>query len=62
MALSMEVDLGPGHIVLDGEPAAFPKNETKPPNFRPIFIVAKRVDESRWHLAWRWALVQATLC
>jgi len=25
-------------------------------------IVAKRLDGSRWHLAWRWALVQATLC
>jgi len=28
--------LGPGHIVLDGEPAPLP------PNFPPIFIVAKR--------------------
>jgi len=32
------------------------------PNFRPMFIVAKRLDGSRWYLAWRWALVQATLC
>ena len=25
-------------------------------------IVTKQLDESRWHLARRWALVQATLC
>jgi len=25
-------------------------------------IVAKLLDGSRWHLAWMWALVQATLC
>jgi len=31
-------------------------------NFRPVSILAKRLDGSRWHLAWRWALVQATLC
>jgi len=43
MALGMEVDLGPRHIVLD-EP---------PPNFWPIFIVAKRLDASRCHLVWR---------
>jgi len=32
------------------------------PNFSPISIVAKRLDGSTWHLAWRWALVQASLC
>jgi len=30
--------------------------------FWPMSNVAKRLDGSRWHLAWRWALVQATLC
>jgi len=25
-------------------------------------IVAKRLYGSRWHLTWRWALIQATLC
>ena len=25
-------------------------------------VVAKRLDGSRWHSAWRWALFQATLC
>jgi len=99
MALGMEVGLGPGYIVLDGEPAPLPKREqsspifgpfllspngwmnqdgtwhgggpwSKPhcarwgpssplpkwghtPNFRPIFIVAKRMDASRCHLVWR---------
>jgi len=31
-------------------------------NFWPMSVVTKRLDGSRWHLAWRWALVQATLC
>ena len=62
MALDTEVGLGPGHIVLYGDPAPLPQKGKEPPNFRPIFIVAKRLDKSRWHLAWRWALDQATLC
>jgi len=53
MALGMEVGLGPGHIVLDGDPAPLPKKRAEPPNFRPIFIVAKRLDASRCHLVWR---------
>jgi len=32
------------------------------PNFGPMSIVTKRLDGSRWHLAWRWASVQATFC
>jgi len=48
MVLGMEVGLGPGHIVLDGQPAPLPKKgaERPPPNFRPIFIVAKRLNQS----------------
>jgi len=63
-ALGMEVYLGPDDIVLDGDPARlFPKWGRSPhPNFRPMSIVAKRLDGSRWRLAWRWAWVQATLC
>jgi len=54
MALGMEVGLGPVHIVLDGYAAPLPKRGTAPlPNFRPIFIVAKRLDTSRCHLVWR---------
>jgi len=49
--LSMEVGLGPVHILLDGDTAPLPKKGA--PNFRPIFIVAKRLDASRCHLVWR---------
>ena len=47
MSLAMELDLGPGDFVLDGDPVPFPSN------FRPMFIVAKRLDGSRWYLTWR---------
>ena len=54
MPLDMEVGLGPGDFVLDGDPAPLPKRGGGTlPNFRPIFIVAKRLDGSRWHLIWR---------
>ena len=63
MPLGMEIGLGPGDFVLDGNQAPFPKKGVEPfSHFRPMSIVAKRLDGSRWHLARRWALVQATLC
>ena len=63
MPLRMEIGLGPGDFVLDGDPASLPKKGWSPlPNFRLMSIVAKWLDGSRWHLAWRWDLVQATLC
>jgi len=62
MKLGKQVRLGPGHFVLDGDPAPLPKKGAEPRNFRPMSIVAKRLDGSRLHLAWRWASVQATLC
>ena len=31
------------------------------PIFGPMSIVAKQLDGSRWHLAWRWVSAQATL-
>jgi len=34
MALGEEVGLGPGHIVLDGDPAPLHKEGAEPPNFR----------------------------
>jgi len=40
MPLGTKVDLGPGHIVLDGDPASPEGAQT--PNFRPVSIVAKR--------------------
>jgi len=36
------------------------RGRSAPPlNFRFMSIVAKQLDGSRWHLTWRWALVQA---
>jgi len=54
LVLEMEVGLGPGDFVLDGDPAPPPPKGggARFPNFRPISIVAKRLDGSRWHLAW----------
>jgi len=42
MPLGMEVDLGSGHIVLDGGPIPTPATGTDAPSFRPMSIVAKR--------------------
>jgi len=52
MKLDMQAGLGPGHIALDGDPARPPKKGAETPNFWPMFIVAKRLDGSRRHLAW----------
>jgi len=42
VSLGMELGLGPGDFVLDGDPAPpSPKGAEK---FRPMFIVAKRLD------------------
>jgi len=62
MPFGTEVGLGPDDVVLDGDPALPPRKGGGAPSFRPISIVEKRLDGSRWHLAWRWALAQATLC
>jgi len=48
MPLGMEVGLGPGDFVLDGDPAPLPKRGRSSLNFRSMFIVAKRLDGSRW--------------
>ena len=54
MVLGVEVGLNPGDFVLDGDPAHLRKKGAEPlPNFRPISIVAKRLDASRCHLVWR---------
>ena len=41
MSLGMDLGLGPGDFVLDGDPAIPPKGGgcAPPPNFRPMFIV-----------------------
>ena len=41
MPLGVEVGLGPGHIVLDGDPASVPKNGTEAPIFGPSLLWPK---------------------
>ena len=53
MPLGTEVGLGPGHIVLDGDPAPLPHRRTAAPNFWPMSVVAKRLDGLRCHLVRR---------
>jgi len=45
--LGLQVGFCPGYIVLDGDPVSPSQNATEPPNFRPMSIVAKRLDGSR---------------
>ena len=52
MKLGVQVGLGPGHIVLDGDPAALPQRGTAA-NFRPMYLVAKRLVGSRCHFVRR---------
>ena len=40
MPLGREIGLGPGHIVLDGDPG--PTKRDTAPNFRPMSVVAER--------------------
>ena len=49
VALGVEVGLGPGHIVLNRDTVPLPK-KGQIPNFWPMSIVAKRLDELRRHL------------
>jgi len=42
MPLGTEVALGPGDIVLDGNPAPPRKGAQQPPTFRPVSIMEKR--------------------
>ena len=38
MALGVEVGLGPGHIMLDGDPAPAPRKGIEPPIFGPSLL------------------------
>jgi len=52
MSLGMEVGLGPGHIVLDGDPAPTPQKggTAPPPNFRPMLWPNDWMDEdATWY-------------
>jgi len=52
MKLGVQVGLGPGHNVLDRDPAPPPPKRCSPPNFRPISVAAKWLHGSRYHLVW----------
>jgi len=45
--------IAPGHVVLDGDPAATAPKGGTAPNFRPMSIVAKRLNKSRCHFVRR---------
>jgi len=62
MPLGTKVGLGAGHIVLCGDPAPPPRDTAPCPDFRPMSVVAKRLDGSRCHLIRRLASAQVTLC
>jgi len=51
MSLGTEVGLGPGRIVLDGDPAPLPLKRGTAPTFWPMSIVAKgRIDQdATWY-------------
>jgi len=50
MPLGRKVSLDLGNIVLDGDPDPPPQKGGRGLQFRPIFIVPKRLDGSRCHL------------
>jgi len=49
MKIGMQIGLGPGDIVLDGDPAPSPQKRQSAPNFRPISVVVKWLDGARCH-------------
>jgi len=48
MPLGTEVELGPGHIVLDGDPAAPRKEHSSPPLFAPCLLWPNEVADLRY--------------
>jgi len=64
MPLGMEERPRPRRLCVRWGPSSLsPRRWGNPlPNFRPMSIVAKRLDGSKRHLVRTWALVQATLC
>jgi len=52
MKLGVQASLGPGHIVLSGDPAPSPPQGHSPPKFWSIYVVAKWLHGSRCHSAW----------
>jgi len=52
MPLRIELGLGQGDFVLDGNPAALSPKGAQTPNFWPISVAAKWLHGSRCHLVW----------
>jgi len=52
MPFGIQVGFGRSNFVLDGDPAP-PKRTQPPSNFRPMSIVAKRLDAPGYHLVRR---------
>ena len=52
MPLGMEVGIGPGDFVLDGDPVPLPKRGWSPTNFRPMFIWPNSWmdQDGTWHV------------
>ena len=50
MKLGVQIGLGPGHIVLDGDPAPSPSPKGAQPQFSAISVAAKWLHGSRCHL------------
>jgi len=53
MKLGMQIGLGTGHIVFDGDTQLPSPKRERGPNFRPMSIVPKQLGGSRCHLVWR---------
>ena len=51
--LGMEVGFSSDDFVLDGDPAPSSPKRGRFQILGPCFFVAKRLDGSTWHLAWR---------
>jgi len=49
MSLGTKLGLDPGDFVLDWDPAPLPKKGAELPKIFGPFIVAKRLDGSRWY-------------
>ena len=64
MKLGMQVGLGPGHIVLDGDPAPLPQRGTAPQFLAHICCdqMAEWIKIPKCHSAWSLTSAQATLC
>jgi len=60
MPVGRQLGLDPGNIVLNGDPAPSPKRGTTP-NFRPMSVMAKRLDGLRCHLVGKYSLSQCDI-